>query len=130
MAVTGIHAKALPMSLLEGRSKITPVDVNYHRQFRKSEAAMKVWGLILAGGVVFLISGDAFAWKDKSKITNDDRANERQRYNKCLADCGIRLESANAKCNFVFSDIDDAAKRGQCFNYMSGEAGRCARNCE
>jgi len=32
---------------------------------------MKVWGLILGVVVVFLISEDAFAWKDKSKTTSD-----------------------------------------------------------
>lgn len=104
------------MTVTAKRSKITnPVDVNYHRQFRKMEATMKVWELILAVVVVFLISEDAFAWKDKSKMTNDDRERDRQQYRNCTARCDDQYSEARARCNYIWSN--DATEANRCIIY-------------
>ena len=89
---------------------------------------MKVWGLILGVVVVFLISEDAFAWKDKSKMTSDDRERDRQGYKNCTLRCNDQFSANQSRCTFVFAD--DAVERGRCMIYMEGVANRCERNCE
>jgi len=91
---------------------------------------MKVWGLILGVFIVFVsatISQDAFAWKDKSKMTNDDRENERQRSRNCNLRCGDQLSSSYSRCTYIWAD--DAVERGRCNLYAERTANQCESRC-
>jgi len=60
---------------------------------------MKVWGLVLGVPIMFgsvMISVDAFAWKDKSKMTNDDRERDRQEYRNCTLRCNDHCQPTPA----------------------------------
>jgi hypothetical protein len=59
---------------------------------------MKVWGLILGVAIVFVISDDTFAWKDKSKTSSD-----RDSSHACSLRCKDTLNAAQHRCEYIWN---------------------------
>jgi hypothetical protein len=88
---------------------------------------MKVWGLILGVVVVFLISEDAFAWKDKSKTTSD-----RDSDHACSSRCNDSLNAAQQRCEYIWNSRRGESTSGtnRCLEHATNVAQSCERNCQ
>jgi hypothetical protein len=88
---------------------------------------MKVWGLILGVVIVFLISEDAFAWKDKSKTSSDRDADHA-----CSSRCNDQLNSAQQRCAYIWNNARGGSTRGtnRCEENATVSAQNCERNCQ
>jgi hypothetical protein len=88
---------------------------------------MKVWGLILGVAIVFVISDDTFAWKDKSKTSSD-----RDSSHACSLRCKDTLNAAQHRCEYIWNSTQGEYTGGtnRCLDDATKVAQSCERNCQ
>ena len=87
---------------------------------------MKVSGLILGVAIVFVISDDTFAWKDKSKTSSRDSNHV------CSLRCNDTLKAAQQRCEYIWNSTQGEYTGGtnRCLDDATKVAQSCERNCQ